>query len=232
MLYFTSEGSSNNQPVLFLHGFMGSGRDFTAINLPDFWKLTFDLPAHGKSILPLNSDNFFEEVCGHVLYTLDNLKVKKTHLVGYSMGGRLSLYLKKHHPNRFLKTLVFSANGGAKTKALKLIDLEKWYRNPIFDGMKNRQSVIAKRQKAPKYGLKHYLDNLNVKRQGNLWDVDADFFCGAYDKKYLSLYQKHLDRFNIIADASHAVFEDNPEECNQLINKELYEHSIERAHSI
>ncbi|MEH2007889.1 alpha/beta fold hydrolase, partial [Nostoc sp.] len=85
-----------NKPLIFLlHGFMGNINEFDeAIKLlgEDFSSLTLDLPGHGKTQV-LGGDQYYkiELTAQAIINLLDELKIDKCHLIGYSMGGRLAL---------------------------------------------------------------------------------------------------------------------------------------------
>lgn len=50
-----------------------------------------------------------------LIHLLDELKISQCFLVGYSMGGRLALYLTLHFPHRFSKVVLESASPGLAT---------------------------------------------------------------------------------------------------------------------
>jgi len=150
--------------IIFLHGFMGNIDEFDeAIKLlsNEFSYLTIDLPGHGKTQVFGEEEYYTMPNTAHALINLlDELKIAKCFLVGYSMGGRLALYLALHFPERFHKVVLESASPGLPTEAEELerikldkqiarkltISLEKsdfvaflsnWYNQPIFGYIKN-----------------------------------------------------------------------------------------------
>ncbi|WP_193199289.1 2-succinyl-6-hydroxy-2,4-cyclohexadiene-1-carboxylate synthase [Nostoc sp. MG11] len=150
--------------ILFLHGFMGSMNEFDeAIKLlsnDEFSYLIIDLPGHGKTQV-LGGEEYYtiENTADALINLLDDLIIAKCFLVGYSMGGRLGLYLTLHFPERFYKVVLESASPGLPTKAERLerikrdmqigrklirninkIDtafLANWYNQSIFGSIKN-----------------------------------------------------------------------------------------------
>ena len=98
---YTVSGDPHRPAVLFLHGFMGSGADWTdAISALDkrFCCVTPDLPGHGGSVGLRPEDYTIEGATRTLLDLLDELEIERPALVGYSMGGRLALYLALRHP--------------------------------------------------------------------------------------------------------------------------------------
>lgn len=157
-------GKFNKPLILFLHGFMGNIDEFDeAIKLlsDDFDYLTLDLPGHGKTQV-LGEDEYYTIAnTAHALINLlDELKIPKCFLVGYSMGGRLALYLTLYFPERFHKVVLESASPGLPTETERLerikldtqigrkltrsfekrdfaVFLSNWYNQTIFGYIKN-----------------------------------------------------------------------------------------------
>ncbi|MDF5710861.1 MAG: 2-succinyl-6-hydroxy-2,4-cyclohexadiene-1-carboxylate synthase [Nostoc sp. S4] len=150
--------------ILFLHGFMGNSDEFDeAIKLlsEEFSYLTLDLPGHGNTQV-LGGDEYYTmtKTADAIINLLDELKISKCFLVGYSMGGRLAFYLAIHFPERFFKVVLESASPGLGTEAERLERVKhdtqigrkltrintkndfanflfNWYSQPIFGYIKN-----------------------------------------------------------------------------------------------
>lgn len=94
------EGS---EPVLFLHGFLGQGRNlrriaqyFLAPN-PDHRAYLIDLPGHGRSD-PLPPEAGLDEVAAMVLAAIESLPSLR--IIGHSLGGRVALAMLGADPDR------------------------------------------------------------------------------------------------------------------------------------
>ena len=110
--------------IIFLHGFMGNIHEFDeAIKLlfNDFSYLTIDLPGHGKTQV-LGDDECYTmaSTAQAIISLLDKLNINQCYLIGYSMGGRLALYLTLHFPQRFIKVVLESASPGLATEIKRL----------------------------------------------------------------------------------------------------------------
>ncbi|NJM69875.1 MAG: 2-succinyl-6-hydroxy-2,4-cyclohexadiene-1-carboxylate synthase [Scytonema sp. RU_4_4] len=119
--HYCFSGNPDKTLILFLHGFMGNTHEFDeAISLlsDEFYCLVVDLPGHGETKV-LGGDEYYTmpNTAHAVINLLDNLKIDKCFLVGYSMGGRLALYLTLTFPQRFLKVILESASPGLTTEA-------------------------------------------------------------------------------------------------------------------
>ncbi len=168
---YSLRGNRDKPLILFLHGFMGDSNDFNeVISLlsNQFCCLTVDLPGHGKTRILGGEECYTMSNTAHALiHLLEQLNVKECFLVGYSMGGRLALYLTLHFPERFSKVVLESASPGLKTKRDQLErkqrDLElaheletsdfssflsSWYNQPLFASLENQPAfelLIASR---------------------------------------------------------------------------------------
>ncbi|OZH55953.1 alpha/beta hydrolase, partial [Hydrocoleum sp. CS-953] len=209
----------NKQVILLLHGFMGNSDDFIEI-IPQlsekFCCLTVDLPGHGKTRV-FGSEEYYNmpNTAKALIDLLDDLKIEKCYLFGYSMGGRLALYLAINCPNRFEKIILESASPGLKTKVerslryesdLKLADklensnfqkfLFNWYNQPLFESLRqhdNFEKVRGRRLENNPLDLAKSLQNLGIGNQPSLWDklsnhqIPTLLMVGEYDEKFQSI---------------------------------------------
>ncbi|MEH2148834.1 2-succinyl-6-hydroxy-2,4-cyclohexadiene-1-carboxylate synthase [Nostoc sp.] len=190
-----------NKPlILFLHGFMGNMNEFAeAIELlsEDFSYLTVDLPGHGKTQV-LGSDKYYkiEPTAQAIINLLDEFKIDKCHLIAYSMGGRLALYLTLHFPERFIKVVLESASPGLATEAERLervkrdaqiarklsrsiiqtdfaAFLSNWYSQPIFGYIRNHpkfEKLLEHRLQNDLIELTKSLKFMGTGNQPSLWE--------------------------------------------------------------
>jgi pimeloyl-ACP methyl ester carboxylesterase len=102
-------------PVVLIHGFSASAE--TNWLLPgvfqrlaeDFQVIAIDNRGHGKSGKPHEVDAYGTEMAQDVVRLLDHLKIRQAHIVGYSMGGFITMKLLTLAPEHFLSAVV----GGA-----------------------------------------------------------------------------------------------------------------------
>jgi len=96
------------EPVVLIHGLRSSAT--VNWSLPGISSLlsqkhrviAFDVRGHGQSDKPTEEDAYREELVEDVLRLLDDLKIEKAHIVGYSMGGIIAGNFIAHHPDRVL----------------------------------------------------------------------------------------------------------------------------------
>ncbi|CAN0017735.1 unnamed protein product, partial [Heterosigma akashiwo] len=126
-------GSRENPPLLLLHGFMGCKQDwepFIKLLMNQFCCILIDLPGHGlppkicvfpciHTILLKNTIQLYR--------VLESLGITQCCVVGYSMGGRLGLFLAKTYPNIFICASIISANPGIQS----LIEKERRWESDL-----------------------------------------------------------------------------------------------------
>lgn len=162
--HYITAGKPTRPPLLLLHGFLGSHQDFSAI-LPalsqHFYCILPDLPGHGHTLTRGKGYNFLfmtQTICDFV----NALELREIYLLGYSLGGRIALYLSCFFSSRYIRTIIESASPGLKTDDEKwdrcvrdqelahqlhttpLADfLTQWYNNPLFASLKDHPGTYA-----------------------------------------------------------------------------------------
>lgn len=102
-------------PVVLLHGFTGSrqGLDPLSECLKGRPAVSVDLPGHGQSVLPIDTDIYTMHGCAReVIRAVRAAGVERAHWFGYSMGGRVALTAACHFPEAFASIAVLGASPG------------------------------------------------------------------------------------------------------------------------
>lgn len=225
-----SAGGDRNLPIiLFLHGFLGDCHEFDrviAVLAKDFCCLTVDLPGHGKTIVT-GGDEYYtmENTALGLIKLLNILNIDKIFLFGYSMGGRLALYLTINFPHKFAKVVLESASPGLKTKEEQLLRiardlqiaqeletknfrvfLNNWYEQPIFSSLKKDRdfdSIIERRLENKPSELAKSLRNMSTGIQPSLWEkiqynqIPLLLLVGEYDDKFKAINQEMAARSKV-----------------------------------
>jgi pimeloyl-ACP methyl ester carboxylesterase len=103
------------EPVILIHGWLSSGwinwdlPGTTGLLTRDYQVIWLDMPGHGRSDKSTKDEAYGLELVEHVARLMDHLKIKKAHLVGYSMGGIITAKFVAKHPERVLSATL----GGA-----------------------------------------------------------------------------------------------------------------------
>jgi 2-succinyl-6-hydroxy-2,4-cyclohexadiene-1-carboxylate synthase len=222
-LHFQVRGDQSNPAILFLHGFLGLGEDWSEIAQDLSWDhfcVLPDLPGHGQSRELSDQQSWnMAAVSEAIVNLLDDLKIDRVTLLGYSMGGRIALYTSLCFMHR-AKTLVLeSASPGIeddkeRTDRAALDDLraeqierkgvaafvEQWYNAPLFGSLhtKPEKLTVLKQSRLvhDPHTLAAALRGLSVGRQPSLWkeiprlDIPTLVIAGASDKKYCDIADK------------------------------------------
>jgi pimeloyl-ACP methyl ester carboxylesterase len=109
-IHYVVEGKG--EPLLVIHGFTGSIQGMSdAIKYlsNNFQVIAMDCRGHGQSDKPHDLDAYGMNMIQDQIRLLDHLKIKKTHVFGYSMGGAIAIGIVGFHPERVISAIV----GGA-----------------------------------------------------------------------------------------------------------------------
>lgn len=206
--------------ILFLHGFLGSSADFRPLlqELSDsFYCLAVNLPGHGGTPAA-NYD--IPSTARSLLAAIAQLGVEQPlGLVGYSLGGRIALYLALHYPACWTKVVLESASAGLATPAarqerqqrdlaiarqLRQPDLDftqfihHWYQQPVFQGMTSHPqfpALVAQRLQNNPQALARSLELAGLGSQPYLGDLLTTnqlpmlLLVGALDQKLIAINQ-------------------------------------------
>lgn len=122
--FFDSDGvqiryveMGQGEPLLLMHGF--------AVNIEFQWGshlktlaeqyrvIAFDARGHGKSGKPHGDEHYGPEMAEDAIRLMDHLGIGKARVMGYSMGGALTLNLVANHPDRLVSAII-GGNGWAQ----------------------------------------------------------------------------------------------------------------------
>jgi 2-succinyl-6-hydroxy-2,4-cyclohexadiene-1-carboxylate synthase len=212
-VYIEQWGDKILPRLLLLHGFMGSSVDFyPAISTlsQHFHCICVDLPGHGQT--PIIDDRDFVSTAEQILEIAPH-----SHLLGYSLGGRLALYLALHYPDRWQKVILESASFGLPTAQMRQerqrqdsaiarklrqpnLDftafIKNWYQQSVFTGISkhpNFSELIASRSNNQPLALARSLETLGLGQQPYLGELLASnkipllLLAGEQDTKFVEI---------------------------------------------
>jgi pimeloyl-ACP methyl ester carboxylesterase len=96
------------EPVVLIHGWLSSAGinwalpGITGLLAKDHKVIAVDVRGHGLSDKPTKEEAYGPELVEDVVRLLDHLKIKKAHIVGYSMGAIIAGNFLAKHPDRAL----------------------------------------------------------------------------------------------------------------------------------
>ncbi len=201
-----------------LHGFTQSGRSWREVisTMPQGWRWVVpDLRGHGGTQTSPGAA-FSMDACAADLEMLwDELGIEHTHLVGYSMGGRLALHVAARRQRRLTSILTIGAHAGLDGDAregrrrddealAQRIEregieafVEYWSALPMFAGLEKRgptfvAEVRAERLRNSVSGLAASLRGMGAGVMDPVWrdlaqvGVPGTFVAGRLDDRYVA----------------------------------------------
>ncbi len=212
--FVTGEGT----PVTLLHGFTQSGRTWheviAAMPAGRRWVVP-DLRGHGLTRMAPEAPCTMDACTADLVMLWDDLGIERTHLVGYSMGGRLALHIAAKRPERILSLLTIGAHAGldeearqgrrmgdeALARRIEQEGLEPfvnyWGSLPLFAGLERRgpsfvAQLRAERMSNTVAGLAASLRGMGAGVMEPLWSdlartaVPCTFVAGQLDHGYVA----------------------------------------------
>ena len=213
-------------PILMLHGFTGSADSWTNVAQAlenRFQCIAVDITGHGRTSAPIDISAYnMETVCADLLQVMSRLGYEKFHVLGYSMGGRLALYLALTAPWRVRSLCLESASPGLQTEEERkqrrasderLADeierygveafVNKWERLPLFATQSRLPEQVRRLQRQirlsqRKVGLANSLRGMGTGAQPNLWgrlqelNMPVLLVTGALDDKFCKIAERML----------------------------------------
>lgn len=219
--------AGSGAPLMLLHGFTGCAQSWDHLRATlasRFRAIMPDLLGHGGSDAPDDPERYRMERCiEDLIAILDRLGVAQTHLLGYSMGGRVALAAAITHPDRIASLILESASPGLAGDGERqariagdnaLADMAerdgieafvwRWERVPLFATQERLPGRVRERlhnqrlANNPK-GLANSLRGLGTGVQPPLWNrlgevrMPCLIMAGELDAKFVGIAQKMAD---------------------------------------
>jgi 2-succinyl-6-hydroxy-2,4-cyclohexadiene-1-carboxylate synthase len=205
-------------PVTLLHGFTQSARSWHEVisDMPPRWRWVLpDLRGHGDTRVAPGAPHTMDAVAADVEMLWNHLGIERTHLAGYSMGGRLALHFAATRPQRILSLLTIGAHAGLDQDAregrrrgddalahrIETDGLDAfvnyWSSLPMFAGLERRgpsfvAQVRAERMNNRIAGLAESLRGMGAGAMRPVWDdlthvtCPCTFVAGQLDHGYVA----------------------------------------------
>lgn len=205
-------------PVTLLHGFTQRGRSWREVvaKMPEgFMWVVPDLRGHGETTTNRATPCSMDACTSDLELLWNHLGVGQTHLVGYSMGGRLALHVAARRPHRIVSLLTIGAHAGLEEEAregrrqgdealaqrIEKDGLEAfvnyWGKLPLFAGLERRGPGFAGQVRAERLdnrvaGLACSLRGMGAGVMQPLWDdlsrvnFPCTFVAGQLDHGYVA----------------------------------------------
>ncbi|HEX6386915.1 MAG TPA: 2-succinyl-6-hydroxy-2,4-cyclohexadiene-1-carboxylate synthase [Anaerolineae bacterium] len=221
--YYVEAGGSG-EPLVLLHGFSGSASNW-AIHIPAFTQryrvIAIDILGHGRSDAPADPARYrMENVAGDIAAVLAEVQAEPVHLLGYSIGGRLALYLAVTYPDLIQSLILESASPGLESSEEReqrrrqdeqlaaWIEQEgveafvqRWERLPLFASQQRlppsiRDNLRRQRLQNSAKGLANSLRGMGTGAQPSLWPrlgelkIPVLLLAGEVDPKFVAIGER------------------------------------------
>ncbi|MBM6618052.1 2-succinyl-6-hydroxy-2,4-cyclohexadiene-1-carboxylate synthase [Bacillus suaedaesalsae] len=204
--------------ALLLHGFTGCKENWNNLQTllsAQYQVITVDLIGHGKTDSPKDIERYkIESVCEDLKSLLVELNLKKVHILGYSMGGRVALAFACIYPEFVQSLTLESSSPGIQNEedkknrvsadeklATKIEEegveafIDFWEGIPLFEtqrklSLKKQLSIRSRRLQNNPIGLANSLRGMGTGKQPSYWDelssinVPILLLCGELDEKF------------------------------------------------
>lgn len=227
-VHYHIEFVGQGEPLLLLHGFSGSLENWKPFLYG--WGsscrvMMLDILGHGRSDCPKDPSRYaIEQIAADIKNMLEELKIKKTHILGYSMGGRLALTFAVKYPKYVSSLIIESSSPGLETEQERLERIRKdealadfiiekgmeafvdyWETLPLFLSQQSLPIDVRGRIRNQRFnnnplGLANSLRGMGSGRQPSLWNclhrlyMPVYLIVGEKDQKFCQIAEKMSKR--------------------------------------
>lgn len=219
--YYGKWLGNGDEVLVFLHGFTGTHRTWIAYedNLSDHFRiLMVDLLGHGQTDAPAEWKRYdITKVASDIIAILNQLNIKKAHLAGYSMGGRVAITIAILYPERVASLLLESSTPGIikdeERKERRQHDvilakqllqngleafIDYWEHLPLFTGLRKlnlsqQQAIRKERLSHNPIGLANSLIGMGTGAMPSWWEklpllsMPVQLITGENDAKFVQI---------------------------------------------
>jgi 2-succinyl-6-hydroxy-2,4-cyclohexadiene-1-carboxylate synthase len=222
------EITGEGHPLLLLHGFTGSSGTWQSFF--ERWGahstlICPDLPGHGRTTpIPEPERLSMENTVEDLKCILDDFKIEKADVLGYSMGGRVALAFALRFPERVRNLILESSSPGLENpddrKARRMKDnqlanfikedgieefVDYWENIPLFSSLQSLSNEITlkvrkERLRNSPEGLASSLVGIGTGVQPSYWNKLEELNCrtlliaGSKDEKYCKIAKEMAAR--------------------------------------
>ncbi len=197
-LAFDVFGSQNPQPLIIIHGFFASSRNWRSHAkelAKKYGVYSVDMRNHGAS--PHSPEMNYQSMANDLAHFIQSNQLHQPHLLGHSMGGKVAMWLALNQPEAVGKLIVadispteYNHSFDTTINALKDLPTEQ------ISNRKQADEWLASAIEEADY-RQFLLQNLQLIEGEYQWRVNLDFFAnnapdivGFPDANSLSPYQQ------------------------------------------
>lgn len=213
-LMFEAFGESDACPIIILHGFLASARNWRTVAnrlAVNHRVYVLDQRNHGASPHAENMD--YPAMAADVLHFMDNMGLGTAHLLGHSMGGKVAMWFAMHYPERVGKLIVVDIAPVNYSHSFDPV-LHALRKLPLENLANRKQAELHLAGVIPDLGFRQFLlQNLMLRDGVYFWRINLDIIHGnahyvvgfpqtsltSYDAPALFVVGEHSDYVDHIA---------------------------------
>ena len=134
LVNFKTYGESAHPCLIIIHGLFGSLDNWQSLAKKwsnNYYVVCIDVRNHGKSFH--SEDMSFDALALDILNVCHHLQIKKVHLLGHSMGGKIAMKFASQYPEHLdcliivdVAPFAYSPHHGEVFDMLRVLDLKKY----------------------------------------------------------------------------------------------------------
>jgi pimeloyl-ACP methyl ester carboxylesterase len=177
LLAFEKFGAVQNPPLIILHGFFASSRNWRQIAeklATDFCVYVLDARNHGNSLHCEIMD--YETMAADVAHFITQNVLQNVTLLGHSMGGKTAMWLALNYPDLLENLIVVDIAPIAYKHSFEPI-INSLKNLPLTELSNRKQADLLLAEIIPELNYRQFLlQNLILKSGGYSWRINLDFF--------------------------------------------------------
>jgi esterase len=250
-LAYEELGSKNAVPLLILHGFFASSRNWRKIaeKLSTLFHVyVLDLRNHGNS--PHHEFMDYQSMVADILRFMDTHHLPAAHVMGHSMGGKCAMWLALNYPQRVNRLLVVDIAPKSYVHSFNRM-IQALINLPLDEIHNRKQAEVMLAEDITELEYRQFLlQNLILKDSSYIWRINLNIFMAmaanivafpktqgsapyqgktlfiaGEDSKYVSeedtLQLFPESQFRIIANAGHWLHVQKPEVFTEVVENFL-----------
>ena len=165
----------NDVPIVFIHG-VGLNHKIwePQVNVFKNTFLAYDILGHGKT--PLNKENItFDDFSNQLINLIDELNIKKIHLVGFSIGSLIARNFASKYSDR-LESLILLCSIFKRTEKQQQI-------------VKDRFELVKKSKSLSKQALKRWFTDEYLEKNPNTYNKISSILEQNGIENFLKIYE-------------------------------------------
>ena len=170
-------GKDNSVPLIILHGFFASSRNWRKIAerlSGKFHIYLLDMRNHGSS--PHHPMMDYPSMTADVLRFMDEHSLSTTHILGHSMGGKIAMWLALNHPERVDKLIAVDIAPKSYTHSFDTT-IQALINLPLDEIQQRKQAEALLASAIPELDYRQFLlQNLTLKEGRYAWRINLEIF--------------------------------------------------------